>query len=82
MSSMTTRPPEPETGPSPLDVEQYGHPVDSGRRPKGRPFPEPTVEKIRGPKLVALWLTLMAAAWAVVIGAGYGFYVLVSGALF
>ncbi|AWK85541.1 hypothetical protein [Azospirillum thermophilum] len=81
MSSTTTRPPEPETGPSPLDVEPCGRAAGGGRRPLGRPFPEPAVEKIRGPKLAALWLTLMAAAWAVMIGAGYGFYVLVSGSL-
>ncbi|WP_448203368.1 hypothetical protein [Azospirillum sp. sgz302134] len=42
---------------------------------RGVPFPEPHVEKIRGPKLLAIWAGLAAGAWGVVAGVGYGAYV-------
>ena len=40
---------------------------------------EPDVEKMRGPKLVALWIALIALSWAVAGGIGYGAYTLISG---
>lgn len=41
-------------------------------------LPEPRVEKMRGPKLVALWAGLIALSWAVAGGIGYGVYRAVS----
>ena len=38
------------------------------------PLPEPGVEKMRGPKLVAVWAVLIALSWAVAGGVGYGVY--------
>lgn len=40
---------------------------------------EPYVEKMRGPKLVALWIALIALSWAVAGGVGYGLWRVVSG---
>jgi len=51
------------------------HPMTGGN------LPEPRVEKMRGPKLVALWAALIALSWGVVIGVGYGLWSVV-GALF
>lgn len=48
---------------------------------RGVRFPEPSVEKIRGPKLIALWVGLAAGAWGVTAGVGYGFYVVVQSVL-
>ncbi|WP_448189380.1 hypothetical protein [Azospirillum sp. sgz301742] len=42
------------------------------------PASEPAVEKMRGPKLVALWAALIALSWAVAIGIGYTVYRAVS----
>ena len=36
--------------------------------------PEPVVEKMRGPKLVALWAALITLSWAVAGGIGYGLW--------
>lgn len=44
---------------------------------RGVRLPEPVVEKIRGPKLIALWIALAAGAWCVTAGVGYGVYVVV-----
>lgn len=49
---------------------------------RGARFPEPPVEKIRGPKLVALWIALAAGAWIVAAGTGYGFYVVMQALFF
>lgn len=48
------------------------HPVTGGN------LPEPRVEKMRGPKLVALWAALIALSWGVVVGVGYGLWSAVS----
>jgi hypothetical protein len=39
---------------------------------------EPWVEKMRGPKLVALWAALITLSWAVAGGIGYAVYRAVS----
>jgi hypothetical protein len=44
-------------------------------RSRGAQLPEPHVQKMRGPKLVLLWLVLMAGAWLLLGGIGYGLYV-------
>ena len=49
------------------------HPMTGGN------LPGPGVEKMRGPKLVALWAALIALSWSVVIGLGYGMWSAVSG---
>jgi hypothetical protein len=54
---------------------RHEHPV------AGRNLPEPGMETMRGPKLVALWTVLIALSWGVVIGLGYGLWRL-AGALF
>ena len=48
------------------------HPMTEGS------LPEPRVEKMRGPKLVALWAVLIALSWGAVIGIGYGLWALAS----
>ncbi|MBP2310856.1 hypothetical protein [Azospirillum soli] len=48
---------------------------------RGVKFPEPVVEKMRGPKLIALWVGLAAGAWGITAGVGYGFYVVVQSVL-
>ncbi|NYZ16234.1 hypothetical protein HL658_27145 [Azospirillum sp. RWY-5-1] len=35
---------------------------------------EPQVARIRGPKLVLLWVSLAAASWVLLGGMAYGFY--------
>lgn len=78
MSTTTILPPEPEAG------SETAPPADPrgreriGRERIGRDLPEPAVEKLRGPKLIVLWLALIAGAWAVAAGAVYGLYALVS----
>ncbi len=47
--------------------------------PMTGPLPEPRVERMRGPKLVALWVLLIALSWAVAGGIGYGIWRVVSG---
>lgn len=49
---------------------------------RGAGFPEPPVEKVRGPKLVALWIALAAGSWMVAAGAGYGFYIVLRSLFF
>lgn len=44
-----------------------------------RPAPGP--EKMRGLRLIAVWVGLTAGSWAVLGGAGYGLYTLVSSLL-
>jgi len=46
----------------------HQHPMTGGS------LPEPRVEKMRGPKLVALWAALIALSWGVVVGIGYGLW--------
>ena len=41
-------------------------------------LPDLGVEKMRGPKLVALWAVLIALSWAVAAGVGYAVYQAVS----
>ena len=48
------------------------HPMTGGN------LPEPRVEKMRGPKLVALWAALIALSWGLFIGIGYGIWRLMS----
>ncbi|WP_148219207.1 hypothetical protein [Azospirillum sp. B510] len=51
------------------------HPDRTGRHPA------PAPEKMRGLRLIAVWVGLTAAAWAVLGGAGYGLYSLVASLL-
>ncbi|KAA0597155.1 hypothetical protein FZ942_08610 [Azospirillum lipoferum] len=44
-----------------------------------RPAPGP--EKMRGLRLIAVWVGLTAGSWAVLGGAGYGLYTLVGSLL-
>nr|WP_255635511.1 hypothetical protein [Azospirillum sp. 412522] len=63
------------------------HPHHPGQAASGRlsermghgPAPQP--EKMRGFRLVAVWVGLTAGSWAVLGGAGYGLYTLVSSLL-
>lgn len=41
-------------------------------------LPEPPEERLRGPKLIALWSGLIVGSWVVVGGAGYGLYLVVA----
>lgn len=36
--------------------------------------PEPAVDRVRGPRLVLIWIALAAGSWAIVGGVGYGLY--------
>ena len=56
---------------------QLPHPERPDGRGRGRRFPDPQVTKIRGPKLIAIWVGLAAGAWCVAAGVGYGFYIVV-----
>lgn len=67
----TTTPLRPETG---FDNQTPRHERPDGRS-RAIPFPEPQVDKIRGVKLVVLWIGLAAGAWCVAAGVGYGLYV-------
>lgn len=73
MSSATHLLPDPETSPpkSPRRA-RLERPDGLDRVTK---FPEPRVKKIRGAKLVGIWIGLAAAAWMVAVGVGYGFFV-------
>ncbi len=51
-------------------TRRHEHPMTGGN------LPEPRVEKMRGPKLVALWAVLIALSWGVVVGIGYGLWTL------
>lgn len=73
MSTTTIIPPKPEA-----DSGAASPAGDRSRERIGRALPEPVVEKLRGPKLIVLWLALIAGAWAVAAGAVYGLYALVS----
>ena len=53
-------------------TERREHPMTGGC------LPEPRVEKMRGPKLVALWAALIALSWGLFIGIGYGIWRLMS----
>jgi len=63
------------------DKRTEGEPIDRVKR-RGHAgageTPETVVEKMRGPKLVALWAALIALSWAVAGGIGYGAYRLVA----
>ena len=72
MSTTTPLRPRSPTGEEAFPT--FARPDGLGR---GARYPEPAVEKIRGAKLVALWVGLAAAAWAVVAAVGYGFYMAV-----
>lgn len=77
MSTTTILPPEPEAGSeTALPADPRGR-EGIGRERIGRDLPEPAVEKLRGPKLILVWLALIAGAWAVAAGAVYGLYALV-----
>lgn len=39
-----------------------------------RAWPEPVIEPMRGPKLVIVWVSLIALSWAIVLALGYGLY--------
>lgn len=41
------------------------------------PPPHPHVPKMRGMKLMAVWIGLALGAWGVVAGLGYGLYALI-----
>jgi hypothetical protein len=43
--------------------------------------PAPRPEKMRGLRLIAVWVGLTAGSWAVLGGAGYGLYTVVSSLL-
>ena len=54
----------------------------SGRTPERTGHsPAPHPEKMRGLRLVAVWVGLTAGSWAVLGGAGYGLYTVVGSLL-
>ncbi|WP_247872424.1 hypothetical protein [Azospirillum sp. TSO35-2] len=75
MSITTLNTPEPTGAQAPHSGQAGIHPVSLLRR--GEPCPLPGPEKMRGLRLVAVWVALTAASWAVLGGAGYGLYALV-----
>lgn len=76
MSSTTILPPDNKAGGETISpASPSTAPPD--RQPAGRSLPDPVVEKMRGPKLIVLWLALIAGAWAVAGAAIYGLYTLV-----
>lgn len=44
-------------------------------------YSEPATERLRGARLLAVWVGLAAAAWAVFGGIGYGLYLVVENVL-
>lgn len=75
MATTLIQPPEHDAGQSASLHSGILSPVRQDGR--GTPFPEPQVDKLRGPRLIAVWVALTSGAWVVLGGAGYGLYVVV-----
>lgn len=80
MSITSLTPPE-KTIAQPRHSGQAGLLRLEGRTGRHPADPDPGSEKMRGLRLVAVWVGLTAASWAVLGGAGYGLYAVVGSLL-
>ncbi|MBP2298068.1 hypothetical protein [Azospirillum picis] len=76
MSITTLTNADPPIVPPRLSRQADGTAADDGTK-RTTPFPPAPRERMRGLRLVAVWVGLTAGSWAVLGGAGYGFYSLV-----